>query len=131
MYYISFIQSVKMRKSSSFAELAEVRRKVSKTQGESSLSSSKYQVYQLRLSLSQCQSIASGLRPAKGFSFGGSRRDSFLITNVSSPSAKYNIKGVVEINLNNKKGPSFGSGRENSVDKTPLSYIPATNNVLI
>jgi hypothetical protein len=95
------------------------------------LSSSKYLDNEHRLSLSQCKSIAAGLRPAKGFSFGGSRRDSFLINNVSSPSAKYNIKGVVEINLNNKKGPSFGSGRENSVDRTPLSYIPSTHNVHI
>lgn len=51
--------------------------------------------------------------------------------NVVSPSAKYNIKGLVEINLNQKKGPSIGTGREDSIDKTPLSYIKNNSNVTI
>ena len=49
--------------------------------------------------------------------------------NVQSPAAKYNIKGIVEINLNKKKGATFGSSRESSVEKTPLSYISSTLNV--
>ena len=49
--------------------------------------------------------------------------------NVISPPAKYNIKGLVEINLNAKKGPSIGAGRENSVEKTTLSYIKCNHNV--
>ncbi len=49
--------------------------------------------------------------------------------NMLSPPAKYNIKGLVEINLNAKKGPSIGAGRENSVEKTTLSYITNNHNV--
>lgn len=50
---------------------------------------------------------------------------------MTSPPAKYNIKGIVEINLNAKKGPSMGTGRENSVEKTTLSYIGTNSNVII
>lgn len=51
------------------------------------------------------------LRPSKGFSFGSSHRNSLMSINMVSPPAKYNIKGLVEINLNAKKGPSIGAGR--------------------
>ena len=49
--------------------------------------------------------------------------------NPLSPAAKYNIKGLVEINLNKKKGATFGSSRESSVEKTPLSYFQSQLNV--
>jgi len=35
----------------------------------------------------------------------------------------------VEINLNKKKGATFGSSRESSVEKTPLSYFKSELNV--
>jgi hypothetical protein len=34
-----------------------------------------------------------------------------MAINLVSPSAKYNIKGAIEINLSKKKGPSMGTGR--------------------
>lgn len=48
---------------------------------------------------------------------------------MSSPAAKYNIKGLVEINLAKRKGPTMGGGRETSVEKTTLSYIASNSNV--
>lgn len=96
---------------------------------ENSHSSSKYCYYYLRFSLNQFQTTS--LRPLKGFSFGGSQRNSLMDINVVSPSAKYNIKGLVEINLNQRKGPSIGAGREESIEKTPLSYIKNNSNVTI
>jgi hypothetical protein len=81
------------------------------------------------MNLSQSHSIQSLLRPAKGFSFGSAHRGSLMNINMTSPPAKYNIKGLVEINLNAKKGPSIGGGRENSVEKTSLSYIGNNHNV--
>lgn len=65
----------------------------------------------------------------KGFSFGSSPRNSLMPINLVSPAAKYNIKGLVEINLSKKSGPSMKNGREDSVDKTTLSYIPNNSNV--
>jgi hypothetical protein len=49
--------------------------------------------------------------------------------NTVSPSAKYYIKGIVEINLCKNKGSSFGGGRGDSIEKTPLSYINNNSNV--
>jgi len=66
---------------------------------------------------------------SKGFSFGTSPRNNFMPINLVSPAAKYNIKGTVEINLDKKKGPSFGSSRVQSVEKTPLSYVCNNINV--
>jgi hypothetical protein len=66
----------------------------------------------------------------KGFSFGSSPRNSLMPINIVSPAAKYNIKGLVEINLSKKSGPSMKNGREDSVDKTTLSYIPNNSNVI-
>lgn len=121
--------SVIMRKNSSFTEFGEIRRKSSNNLLGNSRSSSKYASNHLRFSLNQFQTAS--LRPAKGFSFGGSQRNSLMDINVVSPSAKYNIKGLVEINLNQKKGPSIGTGREDSIEKTPLSYIKNNSNVTI
>jgi hypothetical protein len=100
-----------MRKNSSFAEFGEIKRKVSKTQMDNSRSSSKSLPPYLRLSLSQLHNMQSCLRPAKGFSFGGSQRNSLMDINLLSPPAKYHIKGLVEINLNQRKGPTIGAGR--------------------
>jgi len=49
--------------------------------------------------------------------------------NLTSPAPKYHIKGIVEINLTQNKGPSMIAGRTDSVEKTPLSYINNNMNV--
>ena len=38
-----------------------------------------------------------------------------MSVNLVSPAAKYNIKGIVEINLDKKKGPTFGLSRQQSI----------------
>ena len=38
-----------------------------------------------------------------------------MAVNLVSPAAKYNIKGIVEINLEKKKGPTFGSSRQQGI----------------
>jgi hypothetical protein len=68
---------------------------------------------------------------SKGFSFGTSPRNSFMTVNLVSPAAKYNIRGIVEINLDKKKGPTFGSSRQQSIEKTPLSYVTSNQNVTL
>ena len=66
---------------------------------------------------------------SKGFSFGTSPRNNFIPINLVSPAAKYSIKGIVEINLEKKKGPTFGTSRQQSIEKTPLSYVASNFNV--
>lgn len=83
----------------------------------------------MSLSNFNSHSILHKRSKSKGYSFGSSPRNNLNVLSTISPTAKYHIKGIVEINLCKNKGPSFGVGRESSVEKTPLSYINNNCNV--